>query len=28
MGVQREVRHNTVHNIRTTPGPPVTRRPR
>jgi hypothetical protein len=23
-GVQREVRHNTVHHIRTTPGPPVT----
>jgi hypothetical protein len=27
-GVQREVRHNTVHHIRTTPGPPVTLRPR
>jgi hypothetical protein len=27
-GVQREVRHNTVHHIRTTPGPPVTCRPR
>jgi hypothetical protein len=27
-GVQREVRHNTAHNIRTTPGPPVTYRPR
>jgi hypothetical protein len=26
-GVQREVRHNTVHHIRTTPGPPVTFRP-
>jgi hypothetical protein len=26
-GVQREVRHNTVHHIRTTPGPPVTYRP-
>jgi cleavage and polyadenylation specificity factor subunit 1 len=26
--VQREVRHNTVHHIRTTPGPPITRRPR
>jgi hypothetical protein len=25
--VQREVRHNTVHYIRTTPGPPVTCRP-
>jgi hypothetical protein len=23
-GVQREVRHNTLHHIRTTPGPPVT----
>jgi hypothetical protein len=22
-GVQREVRHNTVHHIRNTPGPPV-----
>jgi hypothetical protein len=27
-GVQREVRHNTVHHIRTTPNPPVTCRPR
>jgi hypothetical protein len=27
-GVQREVRHNTVHHIRTIPGPPVTCRPR
>jgi hypothetical protein len=27
-GVQREVRHNTVQRIRTTPGPPVTCRPR
>jgi cleavage and polyadenylation specificity factor subunit 1 len=27
-GVQRSVRHTTVHYIRTTPGPPVTRRPR
>jgi cleavage and polyadenylation specificity factor subunit 1 len=27
-GVQREVRHNTVHHIRTTPGSPVTCRPR
>jgi hypothetical protein len=27
-GVQREVRHNTVHHIRTTQGPPVTCRPR
>jgi hypothetical protein len=27
-GVQREVRHNTVHHIRTTPGQPVTYRPR
>jgi hypothetical protein len=27
-GVQREVRHNTVHHIRTTPRPPVTCRPR
>jgi cleavage and polyadenylation specificity factor subunit 1 len=27
-GVQREVRHNTLHHIRTTPGPPVTCRPR
>jgi hypothetical protein len=26
--VQREVRHNTVNHIRTTPGPPVTCRPR
>jgi hypothetical protein len=26
--VQHEVRHNTVHLIRTTPGPPVTCRPR
>jgi hypothetical protein len=27
-GVQREVRNNTVNHIRTTPGPPVTCRPR
>jgi hypothetical protein len=27
-GVQRKVRHNTVHHIRTEPGPPVTCRPR
>jgi hypothetical protein len=27
-GVQREVRHSTVRHIRTTPGPPVTCRPR
>jgi hypothetical protein len=27
-GIQREVRHNTVHHIRTIPGPPVTCRPR
>jgi hypothetical protein len=27
-GVHREVRHTTVHHIRTTPGPPVTSRPR
>jgi hypothetical protein len=27
-GAQREVRHNTVHHIRTVPGPPVTCRPR
>jgi cleavage and polyadenylation specificity factor subunit 1 len=27
-GMQREVRHNTVHHIRTAPGPPVTCRPR
>jgi hypothetical protein len=27
-GVQREVRHNTVHHIRTIPGPPGTCRPR
>jgi hypothetical protein len=27
-GVQREVRHNTAHHIRTTPGPQVTYRPR
>jgi hypothetical protein len=27
-GVQREVRHNTVHYIRTIPGPPVTCLPR
>jgi hypothetical protein len=27
-GSQREVRHNTLHHIRTTPGPPVTCRPR
>jgi hypothetical protein len=26
-GVQRDVCHNTVHHIRTTPGPPVTCRP-
>jgi hypothetical protein len=26
--VQREVRHDTVHHMRTTPGPPVTCRPR
>jgi hypothetical protein len=26
-GVQREVRHNTVHHIRTIPGPPVICRP-
>ncbi|PNF13678.1 hypothetical protein B7P43_G16731 [Cryptotermes secundus] len=26
-GVQREVRHNTVHHIRTVPGPPVACRP-
>jgi hypothetical protein len=26
--VQRDVRHSTVHHIRTTPGPPVTCRPR
>lgn len=26
-GVQREVRHNTFHHIRTTPGPQVTCRP-
>jgi hypothetical protein len=25
---RREVRHNTVHHIRTVPGPPVTCRPR
>jgi hypothetical protein len=23
-GIQREVRHNNVHHVRTTPGPPVT----
>jgi hypothetical protein len=28
IGVQREVRHHTVHHIRTIPGPPVTCRPR
>ena len=27
-GVQREIRHNTVHHIRTEPGPPVSCRPR
>jgi hypothetical protein len=27
-GVERDVRHNTVHHIRTTPRPPVTCRPR
>jgi hypothetical protein len=27
-GVQRDVRHNTVHHIRTTPGPPVSCRHR
>jgi hypothetical protein len=27
-GVQRNVRHNTVHHIRTIPGPPVSCRPR
>jgi predicted aspartyl protease len=27
-GAQREIRHNTVHHIRTTPGPPTTCRPR
>jgi hypothetical protein len=27
-GIQREVRHDTVHHIRTTPGSPVTRRQR
>jgi cleavage and polyadenylation specificity factor subunit 1 len=27
-GIRSEVRHNTVHHIRTTPGPPVTCRPR
>ena len=27
-GVHREVRHNTTHHIRTTPGPPVACRPR
>jgi hypothetical protein len=27
-GRHREVRHNTTHHIRTTPGPPVTCRPR
>lgn len=27
-GTYREMRHNTVHHIRTTPGPPVTSRPR
>jgi hypothetical protein len=27
-GVHREVRHNTAHHIRTTPGPPVACRPR
>jgi hypothetical protein len=28
VGVQREVRHNTLYHIRTTPGPLVTFRPR
>ena len=27
-GILRELRHSTVHHIRTTPGPPVTLRPR
>jgi hypothetical protein len=27
-GFHREVRHNTTHHIRTTPGPPVACRPR
>jgi len=27
-GIRREVRHNTVHHINTTPGPPVSSRPR
>jgi cleavage and polyadenylation specificity factor subunit 1 len=27
-GVQREIRHYAVHHIRTTPGPPITCRPR
>jgi hypothetical protein len=27
-GIQREVRHSTFHHIRTTPGPPLTCRPR
>jgi hypothetical protein len=27
-GIQREVRHRTLHHISTTPGPPVTCRPR
>jgi len=27
-GIHREVRHNTTHHIRTTPGPPVACRPR
>ena len=27
-GVPREVRHNTIHHIKTTPGPPVSCRPR
>ena len=27
-GVQRDIKHSTVHHIRTTPGPPVSSRPR
>jgi hypothetical protein len=27
-GVQRDIKHSTVHHIRTTPGPPVNSRPR
>ena len=27
-GIHRDVRHNTAHHIRTTPGPPVACRPR